>query len=92
MQLSLDRLTTSCEMPAAVEREADTFGGEAREIDGAAVARHRGGQRPLDIAAEPRRHSDPLGRDQTFDQALCCNSTPASGLSIVSIDVARTSA
>ena len=76
MQPSLDCLTASCELPDSAERDADTFGRQAGEIDVAGIARSHGGQRPLQIAAELGRHNGPLWRDQPFDSALCGNLDP----------------
>ena len=47
------------------------FGGEAGQIDGAAVPSGDDGQRPIDVAAKFGRHRDTFGGDQPLDAALC---------------------
>src|SRR5271166_4227241 len=71
MQLSFDCLTAFCELPRAGESETGTLGGEAGQIDGAAVACGDCGERPIDVAAELGRDRNSFGRNKPFDPAVC---------------------
>jgi hypothetical protein len=72
----IERLPAFCELFCPGKSQARSFGGQAAEIDGAAVAGSITGSE-IDVTPELRRHCTPSGR-RALDPAFCSKSTCAS--------------